>query len=254
MTTWVLLRGLARDARHWNGFDAQLRRALPVGDDVVALDLPGNGRRCGEPSPLTVTGMVDAARSELARTQHRAPYVLVALSLGGMVALQWAADHPQELAGCVLVNSSVRGAAWPWQRLRPRALATLLATLSPLVPARVRERRIIALTTNLRADAPELAGRWAAWARQSGVSRANAWRQFAAALRFRAPAAWPGVPALVLASLRDRVVAPACSIAIARRVGAQLRLHPQAGHDLPLDAPEWMIAQITAWWSLRAGA
>ncbi|EER57837.1 hypothetical protein AcdelDRAFT_4590, partial [Acidovorax delafieldii 2AN] len=38
-----------------------------------------------------------------------------------------------------------------------------------------------------------------------------------------------------------------CSLAIARHWQCALALHPQAGHDLPLDAPQWVIAQVQRW-------
>ena len=62
--------------------------------------------------------MVQALRDDLSERSEQGPFVLVALSLGGMVALRWACLHPHEIAGCVLVNSSVRGLAPFWQRLR----------------------------------------------------------------------------------------------------------------------------------------
>ena len=41
-STWILLRGLARESGHWGAFTAQFARAMP-GCEVLALDLPGNG-------------------------------------------------------------------------------------------------------------------------------------------------------------------------------------------------------------------
>ena len=58
------------------------------------------------------------------------------MSLGAMVAVDWAARHPEELAGCVLINTSLRPFS-PWyQRLRP---ANYGALLRPAV--RATERR-----------------------------------------------------------------------------------------------------------------
>ena len=39
MSTWVLLRGLAREARHWGEFPACLASRL-AGARLVAVDLP----------------------------------------------------------------------------------------------------------------------------------------------------------------------------------------------------------------------
>ena len=42
MDTWILLRGLTREASHWGAFAGDFQTALPQAQ-VVALDLPGNG-------------------------------------------------------------------------------------------------------------------------------------------------------------------------------------------------------------------
>lgn len=248
MTTWVLLRGWAREARHWGEFPATLRSALPAGERVVALDLPGNGARHAESSPLHPRAMVTALRAELARSALPGPYAVLALSLGGMVALQWASEQPRELVACVLINSSGRGHSPFWQRLRPGAYQQLVALVRPGLPPVERERGILALTSNHRADDAALARRWAQWARQCPVAPANALRQLVAAARFRAPFAAPAVPVLLLAGAADRLVDAACSRRLAQCWRAPLRLHPTAGHDLPLDARQWVAAQVASWW------
>ncbi|MGZ5181847.1 MAG: alpha/beta fold hydrolase, partial [Ramlibacter sp.] len=83
MRRWVLLRGLTREAGHWGGFSAMLARA--TGEAVLPLDLPGNGRRSGERSPTSVAALVDDCRRQLPAS--RVPAVVVAMSLGAMVAL-----------------------------------------------------------------------------------------------------------------------------------------------------------------------
>lgn len=40
--TWLLLRGLTREAGHWGDFPRQLQAALPEAR-ILAIDLPGNG-------------------------------------------------------------------------------------------------------------------------------------------------------------------------------------------------------------------
>ena len=107
MDTWILLRGLTREASHWGAFAGDFQTALPQAK-VVALDLPGNGQLHALPSPLTVQGMVAACRAELARQGVLPPFHLFAMSLGAMVATEWARTAPEEIRGCVLVNTSFR--------------------------------------------------------------------------------------------------------------------------------------------------
>lgn len=248
MTTWVLLRGLAREARHWGAFAALLDQQLPVGDEVVAIDLPGNGRHWRATSPLAVARMVDAARAELRARGCRGPCVLVGLSLGGMVALEWAHRAATEVDAIVLVNSSVGAFSPFWQRLQPGAWRGLLRALLPGSAWR-REQAVHEMTSARPPDEVRIL-QWVAYARSHPVAVGNVLRQLLAAARYRAPATLP-VPALVLVSRGDRLVAPACSHAIARRWNLPLREHPDAGHDLPLDDPRWVAQQIAAWYGLR---
>lgn len=246
MSTWVLLRGLARESRHWGELLPALRQGVPAGDAVVALDLPGNGTRWREPSPANVAQMVAAARAALAEAGHAPPYLLVALSLGGMTALAWAAQAPGELRGCALVNTSLGGLSPFWQRLRPDAWPTLLWSIAPGRTAIERERAILRLTSNLPVSSGTLQA-WADVARAHPVSTANALRQIVAAARFRAPARPPPVPLLLLASRRDRLASVRCSRAIAAAWDVPLHEHPSAGHDLALDDPRWLVARLLAW-------
>jgi pimeloyl-ACP methyl ester carboxylesterase len=243
VTTWVLLRGLAREARHWGAFPALLQQRLPAGDRVIAPDLPGNGALWREPSPRTIAGMVQALRAPLQR-EAGGPYVLVALSLGGMVALEWACRAPHEVRGCVLVNSSVGRFSPPWQRLRAANWLPLLCCALPLAPQR-RERTVWRMTSNRGEDAA-LMQEWVEIARAHPVGARSLVRQLAAAAVFRAPARLD-VPMLVIASRGDRLVAPQCSAAMARAWGLPLVEHATAGHDLPLDDAPWLADAIGHW-------
>lgn len=245
--TWVLLRGLTRDARHWGGFPARLARELGV--RVVMPDLPGNGRAHALRSPWRMAGNVDAVRAVLARECVPLPCRVLALSLGAMAAVEWARRHPHELGGLVLVNTSLGGAAPLHRRLRPAGLRAVLGGLLRGDAVR-RERAVLAATSNLhRPDTQEggrLVARWADWSRHAPVARANAVRQLASAACCRAMPP-PAVPVLLLAATGDRLVDVRCSRALATAWRCPLREHPDAGHDLPLDDPGWVIAQVRAW-------
>ena len=251
MTTWVLLRGLAREARHWGDVGDGLAARLGAGHQVLALDLPGNGSLCAQQSPASVAELAARCRAELGRQALPGPYVLVAMSLGAMVALEWAHAHPENLAGCVLLNTSLRGLSPFWRRLRPRSQLRLLRVLWPGQTLLQREALVLAMTSSQPARHAGLPARWAGFARQHPVRRGNVLRQLLAAARYRPPAECPRVPMLVLSSRGDALVSPACSQALARHWQLPHAVHPTAGHDLPLDAPSWVLAQITGWWAGR---
>jgi len=249
MSTWILLRGLTREARHWSDFTAHLQAALP-GSTILALDLLGNGRFHGQPSPLGIPAMVAQARQQLAEQGVAPPYHLLALSLGGMVAVSWAEAHPEAIAGCVLINSSFRGLSPWWERLRPMAWPALLRLVCTPTPAG-REQIVFRLTSRSQPGDPPLWEDWARLCREAPVSSRNALRQLIAAARYQAPQRAP-VPTLLLASARDGLVACRCSQRLAQRWGCALSVHPEAGHDLPLDAGPWVAQQVSQWLAEQA--
>lgn len=241
--TWLLLRGLTREAGHWGDFPRELQAALP-GARILAIDLPGNGKLHRQASPTTIPAMVAAARAELAARGMFGPVHVVAMSLGAMVAVAWAVAHPDELAGCVLINSSLRGVNPVRQRLQP---ASWLPLLSVPLKRTARQREAVILRLTSRRAPPDVLDAWAGLAGRHPVSTLNALRQLLAAARFQAPAVPPAVPMLVLCGGRDALVSPECSLALARRWDLPVHLHPDAGHDLPLDDGAWVAERIKDW-------
>jgi pimeloyl-ACP methyl ester carboxylesterase len=247
MAHWILIRGLTRDRRHWGEFPAVFAETN-AGQGVFAIDLAGNGARHRERSPASVAAMVEDLRQALQGQGIAGPHRLLALSLGGMVALEWAARHPAEIEGVVLVDSSSADLSPFYDRLRPVQYLRLLSILA-CPSARCKERLIMAMTSN-RPD-PRRVAQWAGWRRSDPVSPGNAWRQLLAAARYRGPASAPAAPVLLLASRGDRMVDVACSRAMAARFGWPLIEHADAGHDLPLDDPRWVAERVRDW---QAGA
>lgn len=248
MTAWVLLRGWARESRHWGSFPQLLSLRLGDGHGVITLDMPGNGLLNTQRSPVSVAAMAQSCRAQLDAAGARPPFVVLGLSLGSMVALQWAHAWPHEVQAAILVNGSYAGYAPPWRRLRPRAWWPLLAMLLPGTTHEQRESTVLALTSNAFRGDVHLATQWAAIARDRPVSATNALRQLMAAARFRAPCHAPPVPTLMVTSHGDQLVSHRCSMTPAARWRVPIALHHSAGHDLPLDDPEWLAGHVVAWW------
>lgn len=242
--SFLLLRGLARSARHWGELPRWLRDAS--GAEVVCLDLPGAGSEVDRASPATVREIADDVRRRFAalRGQGRR-WVLTGISLGGMVAMDWCARHPEDFAAVALLNTSSADVAPPWARMRPSVLPRVIASLAD-GSARSREARILSMTTTRLSPSERetLAEKWAALPR---MKRRAALHQILAGARFRAPAKLD-LPALVVASGGDELCASMCGARLAERFGATFRVHPDAGHDLATDAPAW-TAEVLATWS-----
>lgn len=259
--TWILLRGLTREARHWGAFPQQLARIAEIAeatrgagaDQVLALDLPGNGEFYRQASPRSVRGMLDFARRQLRARGLQPPYSLLAMSLGGMVATDWAQRYPQEVARLVLINTSMRPFSGVTERLRPGnwlhnwlRLAWLAACWQSSGCADPAERVIHQLTCQHLASRDEDLAAWVRIRQDAPVSAANACRQLWAAAAFSSTAP-PRCPALVLSSRADQLVHPRCSIRLARAWQAEHHEHPWAGHDLPHDDAAWVCRRIAGW-------
>lgn len=253
MTAWIFLRGLTRERRHWGDFPAVFRREMPDAD-VLVPDLPGNGRLNALRSPAGIGAMADHCRNALQAQGIRPPYFLLAMSLGAMVAAEWAARHPEELRGCVLISTSFGGISPFHRRLRPRNYATLLGLALPGMKDAAREAAVLRLTSRLAENREGIVQDWSAWRREHPVSRANALRQLWAAARYRPPAQRPAVPLLVLAGAGDALVDPDCSRELARLWQTGYAEHPAAGHDLPLDDGAWVARQVREWLQRQATA
>lgn len=248
--SWVLLRGLTREARHWGDFAERLARALPgsasAATRVLALDLPGNGAFCREASPATVGAMAGFAREQLRQRGIAPPYSLVAMSLGAMVAADWAQRYPQEIERLVLVNTSMRPLGRASERLRPGNWLPLALVAVRWGDAEHAERVIHRITCNRAASLEQDIAAWTRIRQDAPVSIANAWRQLKAAAAF-SMAAPPACPALVLSSAADHLVHPRCSARLAQAWQAAHHVHPWAGHDLPHDDADWVCRRIAGW-------
>ncbi len=240
----LLLRGLVRERRHWMGFDSFLESKFPNAR-VFSLDLPGMGTEWGRPCPHSVENIMEDLRRRWLSINAEGgenPWILISLSLGSMTGLKWVECYPKDFKKIVIINSSASNLSAPYKRLNlkmiPRFLQLLLQ--KDIVE---RERHIIEFTTSLQKDIEGLAKTWALWATEKPLAFRVLVNQLYAAAVFRAPDKIP-IPILVLVSEGDKLAHPSCSRLLAERYKAPLESHISAGHDLCLDAPEWVAEKL----------
>ncbi|MDC8786038.1 alpha/beta fold hydrolase [Roseateles koreensis] len=252
--TWVLLRGLARESGHWGAFPQLLMRQIHTEQpqaQLLMLDLPGNGTLYRMNSPTRVSAMVDFCRAELKRRGVQGPVHLLAMSLGAMVVSDWLSRFPQEVSAGVLINTSFRPFSPFYRRLRPLNYLTFFLLSLTRLSARQREAKVLDMTTRLQARPEMVLDEWVALRSLHPVGLGNTARQLWAASRFKAEVSRPESPVLLLCSKTDGLVDWRCSQAISRAWGAPLRLHAQAGHDLPLDDGAWVAHTVADWLKMR---
>lgn len=242
-SNWILMRGLTRECRHWGGFTELLAQSLPY-SSIQCIDLPGNGTLCNESSPDDIADITDRVRAQRAGSSD---VHLLGLSMGGMVACDWALRYPEEVQGVVLINSSLADLSPVWQRIRWQAWWSVLCAF--LAPKERRESMIYRLTCNVREDHESTLEQWLRYQRECPVRRRNFLYQLRAAAHYHLPQSGNHLTleALILASAGDHLVNPACSEHLASAFGGQVHLHPDAGHDLTHDDPLWVVEQITEW-------
>ena len=244
-TPWVFLRGIVRQHRHWEDFPDRFQAAFPEAT-LLLPDFPGNGDLHEHESCTSIADMVEAVREDLQGRGLHGPVRLLAVSMGAMVGIEWMRLHPEDIERAVLINTSMPVLSRLGERLRRQAWPAILRSLL-FMPQLERERLFVELTANLYPDKDALAARWAAYAEAQPTSRMNALRQLFAATTWHPPVTRPHEHALLLQSLGDQVVDPVCSTRIADRWRWPLASHPSAGHDLTLDDPDWVIAQVRHW-------
>lgn len=124
----VLVHGIRTSRTMWR---AQEEALAAAGACVRAVDLPGHGARIAE--AFTVTGALAAIDDAVDELGGRA--VVVGLSLGGYVAIEYAASRPEKVlalvaAGCCTSPRSVLRSAWVWLARRIEATSDSGARLN----------------------------------------------------------------------------------------------------------------------------
>jgi pimeloyl-ACP methyl ester carboxylesterase len=122
---WLLVHGLASNARLWDGV---ARRLAEAGSTAVAVDLRGHGRSDKPDGGYDFATIAEDLRGLIGALGLDRP-ILAGQSWGANVVLDFAVRHPELTRGIVLVDGGLTdlGAAFPtwdvcWDRLAPPPL------------------------------------------------------------------------------------------------------------------------------------
>ena len=100
--TVVLVQGAGETAESWGLIEPLVARE----SQVCVYDRAGRGWSESAPGPQDGRELAADLRALLSRGQVPGPYVLAGHSFGGLLALTFAAEYPQDVAGVVLLDST----------------------------------------------------------------------------------------------------------------------------------------------------
>jgi len=260
----VMVHGLGGSLVNW----AALAPLLTGTCRVLALDLIGFGHTQAGGHSTSVT----ANQQMLARFLRKvvgAPVILVGNSMGGLITIQQAAQHPTSVTGAVLIDPALPvkvgsqpdalvsasfgmyavphlGRAMLRARRRVRSPEELamdvlrLCCVDPYrVPAEVRQQ-LLDLARD-RSEYPDIDKDFLVAARSlmGMMARRSSYRATMSAIR---------VPVLLLHGEKDRLVSiEASREAAAANPSWRFEVAPDVGHVPMLEVPEWTAARILEW-------
>ncbi len=236
--TWIWLRGLTREQRHWGAALTQAKAK----HRILAIDLPGTGVFNHLTSPSRIDDIALFVRQQALQSIYKPPYALLGVSMGAMVAYAWQQGFPSEICKLILINSSLGSATPFYHRLRPQNYPALAKAIF-LSPAQ-REQVIYDLTCQPHQHRQEIVKHWQAIQKDSPVSLSTFFRQIWAAARYSPPLLPPNCDTEIWLSAKDSLVHPICSRQLAAAWRVPVHEQEHAAHDLPTDAPEWFVRQF----------
>jgi 3-oxoadipate enol-lactonase len=238
----VLIQGMGFDRSGWQPVLRKLRRRFRI----VLVDNRGTGCSDGPDGPFRVADMAGDIVAVLDDAGIHRAHVLGA-SLGGMVAQDLAAGHPDRVADLVLVSTTP---GWPLAYPMPAASVRLIAVTGRLPREEALRRHAEnALSPRSLQRRPELAGRLVELQRSRSAGPRVWSAQAAAGARYAGPPRRAPIRAraLVLYGEADAVVDPRNGRLLARRIpGARLVTFPELGHLLWWEDPDGFAAAVTS--------
>jgi 3-oxoadipate enol-lactonase len=166
------------------------------------------------------------------------------ISLGGMVATWVAIDHAPRVDRLVLVSTLPKGTMFRHDvALRALSIARCLARPPAQAEACLATR---ILSKEFRRTHPRDVERIRAAAMARPASHRALVTMLAAAARHDATARLPEIqaPTLVVAGELDPIVSRASQRLLAHIPHARFELAPRVGHDVSVEAPEWLADQV----------
>jgi len=233
----LLIRGLGRWSAHWCGWDDMLAKSCTV----ITLDNRGLGLTS---SPMhlwhSLADLASDAATILRQERINSAHI-IGTSLGGMVSLMFALNHPEMASSLSVIAASVGRSGHP--RISMRA-AKMLAT-APILGDKIYDELATLLTSPKTSDEvrKKLADEWREEDRRYKQPVVTVIAQLIAVFRFRR---WEQLekikcPTQVIVGVDDLFVPRGNSLFIHSAIPASKLIEvPAAGHEPHVDQPDLM--------------
>lgn len=250
---WLLLRGLVREQRHWRDFPKLLSEKTK--STVLCLDVPGMGTESARKSPYSIKEIMYDVRERFLLAKKNidkdsnSDWGICCVSLGSMIALQWAHEYPNDFKHIVITNTSCKPLSSTFERFMPKNVLQIPRLLFAN-NKKAREKVILKMTSNKSdSELDRIAEDYAKFSLELSQFQSVGIAHLIAGSRFSIPQTLENSHGksnrfLVINSQKDTLVSPKCSKVVAKYLNAPLVEHPNANHDLSLDDPEWFVNEV----------
>ena len=246
--SWILIRGLGRGVGHWATFESRIKSKFPT-DRFYFIDLPGNGYMHKIETPTDLTEFTPYMIQQLKKQNYdfKDKAYGLGFSLGAMALVELQNFAPDFFEKIILINTSAANFSSVFDRLRFKAilLAFQLLFIKDLA---ARELKTLTVTTTLTEAA--ITEKYKKdldliiqYSQNHRSKPSNIWRQLLAASGYQFPIR-RNCRVLILSGAQDSFVSPKCSKAIEKNWQCEHEIHPNAGHDICFEDPDWVIENM----------
>lgn len=110
-----------------------------------------------------------------------------------------------------------------------------------------REKLIVSINSNRPENYDSVTKAWVKVQNERPMKKINIFKQAIAGMLYSPHGKKPEIPLLIVGSKGDRMVCPTCVEKTYEEFGGKLVWHPDSGHGLPIDEPEWLSNEISVW-------
>lgn len=233
-TPLVFINSLGSDLRIWDGLIPAFVEQWPL----IRYDKRGHGLSDCPPGPYTLRDHTEDLAGLLAQVQAP-PAILIGVSVGGMIALDFAHHYPEHVQALVLCDTGAKiGTAAYWTERSSAVRQDGLAPLAPLILARW-------FSSTFAASAPTA---YRGYQNMLTRTPAEGYAATCDALRdadLRAAIPTITIPALVLCGDEDLATPPTLGRELAAALPhARFALIPKAGHIPSIEQPQALATAI----------